>query len=94
MSEILGSIMEHLFGSHSRMFVSSCRFCVVGVRWFTFSHSRHSVLGMEGCPSFVCSGSTIWRNFRPQPGPHLPAESLLVVLDMACGGKALYYLGS
>ena len=58
---------------------------MVGVRRFTFSLSRHSVSGTEGCLSFVHSGSTIWRNSRPQPGPCLPAESLLVVLDMACG---------
>ena len=87
-SEILGSILECLFGSHSRAFASSHRFCMDGVSWFTFSHSRHSFSGMEGCPLFIHSGSTIWRNSRPQPGPCLPAESLLVVLDMVCGGDS------
>ena len=36
MSEILGSIMEHLLGSHSRAFASSHIFCMDGVRQFTF----------------------------------------------------------
>ena len=48
-----------VFG-HSRMSASSCSFCMDGVMQFTFSHSRRSVSGMDGCPSFVCSRSTIW----------------------------------
>ena len=51
--------MAHLHGSHSRALVSSHRFCMVGVKWFTFSHSRRSVSGMGDCPSLLHSGSTM-----------------------------------
>ena len=51
------------------------------------SCSRHNVSGTEGCSSFVRTGSAIWRNSRPRPGAHLPAVSLLMVLDMVCGVK-------
>ena len=42
---------------------------------------------MEGCSSFIRTGSAIWRNSRPQPRARLSAVTLLVVLDTVCGRK-------
>ena len=75
MRNFLGSIMGHSFrdmfpcvSSHSRVHLQAP---VVFVRMdfdgllFLVEYSRHSVSGMDGCPLFIHSGSTIWRNSRP-----------------------------
>ena len=49
---------SYLTSFYCRMSVSSHRFCRDGVKQFTFSYSRCSVLETDGCLSFIHSGST------------------------------------
>ena len=66
---------------------------LVGFAWLGSGSSPFLIVGIVSLVwkavlhLFAPGGSAIWRNSRPRPGARLPAESLLVVLDIVCGGK-------